>query len=282
MKKLSLLLLCAVMVLSISCQKESGVVAPEQPTTKAIVKCDADCPYCQHKDGKCTCLFCNCTRYCKTCGNEIYPLNHCVCGSGGGEEGGGNANDHQCTPCSNCRVHCAIEHCVCNKPALTSYPIEYMDQSKFIGVAPNQTLKAAFDVVNNYRQEFIQAPNDASGIKVTDRFSAISARMSIDDQLSRFKQPVIVKVRCASEFGDDNMYDGMEFWFVITGTGGPNTYYTYMELVIEEEYFWDRACDTETNRFTVQDSSNPVLRDETARYASGCAYEVIEVLPFNP
>lgn len=279
MKKLSLLLLGAAMVLSVSCQKEAGVAAPEQPTTKAITKCDADCPYCQHKDGKCTCLFCNCTRYCKTCGNEIYPLNHCVCGSGGGGNTGGGAHDHDCIPCGECRALCRTD-CVCNKPALTTYPIEYMDRSKFVGAAPEKTLIAAFNVMALYRKETKELPkHEISGIRITDHSSAIQARMSIDEQLSKFRQPVIVKVRCVSDFKLDNMYDGMEFWIAITGTGGPNTYYTYMELVIENEFFRDEACNIETNRLTVADPSHPVLRDETARYAGGCAYEVIDVLP---
>lgn len=275
MKKLSLLLLCMTMALSIGCQKEP---ASEQlvATTKAAGKCDANCRECQHKDGKCTCIFCNCTRYCSTCGSQTYPINRCVCSGGGG----GTTPPPGPDPvyCSGCQVINKYSHCVCNTPPLTTYPIEYMDKSQFLGAAPANTQRAAYAIVGNYRQENYSWPgHEVSGIRVSDPGSAQSARQTIDFQLSKYRQPVIVKVRCVSEDGD-NMYDGLEFWVVITGTGGPNTYYTYMELVIENEAFRDLACDTQANRFTVDDYSNPVLRDKTAQY-TGSTYVVVEVLP---
>lgn len=271
MKKLSLLLMCAVMVLSISCQKESGVVAPEQPTTKAITKCEADCPYCQHKDGKCTCLFCNCPRYCKTCGNEIYPLNHCVCGNGGGDSGGGDTHE----PCPICRQY----YCICNTNP--QYPIEYMDQMRFSTEGGGGSQQAAFQVVAGYNGGASSWPGyDMRGQYVIydgnrfDRSASNLGRLYLDDQLKRFKRPVVAKIRCVPE-DDTHMYYGLEYYVAITGTGGPETYYTYMDLKIENPSFIDLACDTQNNRFLFEGSDKP-LRDPHGTYG-GCPYVVVEI-----
>ena len=264
MRKFSILLLCAVMALSISCQKEAEPAAPEQQAAvaKASGKCDASCTQCQHKDGKCTCLFCNCTRYCKTCGNEIYPLNHCVCGSSGGGTTGGNSY-----------------YCICNTNP--KYPIEYMDQNRFSTQGGAGSLQAAYQVVANYMLSSNKWPgHDPKGSYVIydgdrfDRSASNLGRLHMDEQLKKFKRPVIAKIRCMPE-DDMNMYYGLEYYVAITGTGGPETYYTYMDLKIENSSFLDLACDTQNNRFLFEGSDKP-LRDPMGTYA-GCPYIVIEI-----
>lgn len=275
MRKFSILLLCAVMALSISCQKEAEPAAPEQQAAvaKASGKCDASCTQCQHKDGKCTCLFCNCTRYCKTCGNEIYPLNHCVCGSSGGGTTGGNTDNHE--PCRVCNSY----YCICNTNP--KYPIEYMDQNRFSTQGGAGSLQAAYQVVANYMLSSNKWPgHDPKGSYVIydgdrfDRSASNLGRLHMDEQLKKFKRPVIAKIRCMPE-DDMNMYYGLEYYVAITGTGGPETYYTYMDLKIENSSFLDLACDTQNNRFLFEGSDKP-LRDPMGTYA-GCPYIVIEI-----
>lgn len=161
-----------------------------------------------------------------------------------------------------------------------------MDKSKFSTDGGAGSYTAAVRTVQAYRQYGPTMPEfePTGGYSVYDsrgRYdlsAASAARQYIDQQLWQFKQPVIAKIRCVGE--EDNMYVGQEFFVVITGSGGPFTYYTYMDLKIEAEWARDIACDTQNNRFVVEDRDRPILRDPTGAYVSGsCGYEVIKVYP---
>ena len=267
------------MALSVSCQKEAEPVAPQQTAAaaKAACKCGASCTQCQQN-----CLFCNCTRYCATCGNQTYPLNHCVCGSGGGSTGSDvcsscHKNPCVCTPCPVC--HLMTKDCVCNKNP--SYPIEYMDPSNFSSEGGAGSQQAAFRVRANYLRT---GPSGWPGHDQTrgkyivydgdrfDRSASNLGRLYIDEQLKKFKVPVIAKIRCMPE-DDMNMYDGLEYYVAITGTGGPETYYTYMDLKITGPM--EFACNTQINRLLFEGSDKP-LRNPRGTYA-GCPYIVVEI-----
>lgn len=272
MKMKILLLLFAAFVMT-ACQKEEmPQPTPAETTTKAAGKCDPNCTECRFVNGQCDCLFCKCTRYCKTCSNQTYPINRCVCGTGGGD--GGSEPSHE--PCLVCRNY----PCVCNKN--TSYPIEHMDKNMFSSEGGAGSQQAAFRVRANYRSTGPSGwpGHDERGQYVIydgnrfDRSASNLARYSIDDRLKRLKVPVVAKIRCIPE-DLDHMYYGLEYYIVITGTGGPETYYTYMDLKIENSSFLDIACDTQNNRLLFEGSDKP-LRDPHGTYG-GSPYIVIEV-----
>lgn len=159
-----------------------------------------------------------------------------------------------------------------------------MDKSNFSTEGGAGSYNAAASVVRKYRKYGSSSPVGEPSARYCvydsqgryDISEARAARQYIDQQLWQFKQPVIVKIRCV---GDElNMYVGQEFFVVITGSGGPFTYYTYMDLKIEADWARDIACDVQNNRFVVDDPERPILRDPTGAYVSGsCAYEVIKV-----
>lgn len=266
MKRLFLLFLCITMALSLGCQKEAEPVAPQQEAAAAAAcKCGSSCTQCRQN-----CLFCNCTRYCATCGNQTYPLNHCVCGSGGGGTDDGGTTHESCQICGR-------YYCICNTNP--KYPIEYMDRNHFSTQGGAGSLQAAYQVVANY----LGGPNDWPGHDNRgtyviydgnrfDRSASNLGRLYIDEQLKKFKAPVIAKIRCIPE-DDMHMYYGLEYYVAITGTGGPETYYTYMDLKITS--YMEFACDTQNNRFLFEGSDKP-LRDPHGTYG-GCPYIVVEI-----
>lgn len=277
MKRLSLFFLCITMALSLGCQKETEPIAPQQEAAVAAAcKCGSSCTECRQN-----CLFCNCTRYCSTCGNQTYPLNRCVCGNGGGNSGSDlcsrcGKNPCVCSPCRDCgRIDC-----VCNKYD-KDYPIEYMDKNMFSSEGGAGSQRAAFRVRANYLRTGPSGwpgHNDTRGQYIVydgnrfDRSASNLGRLYIDEQLKKFKVPVIAKIRCIPE-DDMHMYYGLEYYVAITGTGGPETYYTYMDLKIES--YMEFACDTQNNRFLFEGSDKP-LRDPHGTYG-GCPYIIVEI-----
>lgn len=162
-----------------------------------------------------------------------------------------------------------------------------MDKSKFSTEGGAGSYNAAASVIRNYRNYGpstyepepypLYSVYDSEGNY--DNYGGSAARQYIDQKLWQFRQPVIAKIRCVGDDDSiDNMYVGQEFFVVITGSGGPFTYYTYMDLKIEADWALDIACDTQNNRFVVDDPAKPVLRDPAGAYVSGsCGYEVIAV-----
>lgn len=156
-----------------------------------------------------------------------------------------------------------------------------MDQSNFSSEGGAGSQQAAFRVRANYLRT---GPSGWPGHDQTrgqyivyegnrfDRSASNLGRLYIDEQLKKFKVPVIAKIRCIPE-DDMHMYYGLEYYVAITGTGGPETYYTYMDLKIDG--YLEFACDTQNNRFLFEGSDKP-LRDPHGTFG-GCPYIVVEI-----